>query len=50
MSANKIPHQIFVNSELNSTQDYPPENPMNSSGGSDEKISIINEFQLDIKK
>ena len=50
MSANKIPHQIFVNSELNSTQDYPPENPMNSSGGSDEKISIIDEFQLDIKK
>ena len=50
MSANKIPHQIFVNSELNSTQDYPPENPMNSSGGSDEKISIIEEFQLDIKK
>ena len=50
MSINKRPHQVFVKeSDLNSTQDYPSENPMNSNN-SDEKISIIEEFQLDIQK
>ena len=50
MSINKIPHQIFVKeSDLNSTQDYPADNPINSNN-SDEKISIIEEFQLDIQK
>ena len=49
MSINKIPHQIFKDTELNSTQDYPPDNPMNSNN-SDEKISIIEEFQLDIQR
>ena len=49
MSINKIPHQILIKeTDLNSTHDYPPENPMNSSN-SDEKISIIDEFQLDVK-
>ena len=50
MSINKRPHQVFVKeSDLNSTQDYPSDNPMNSNN-SDEKISIIEEFQLDIQK
>ena len=50
MSINKSPHQVFVKeSDLNSTQDYPSDNPMNSNN-SDEKISIIEEFQLDIQK
>ena len=49
MSINKIPHQIFKETELNNTQDYPPDNPMNSNN-SDEKISIIEEFQLDVQK
>ena len=50
MSINKSPHQVFVKeSDLNSTQDYPSDNPMNSNN-SDEKISIIEEFQLDTQK
>ena len=50
MSINKSPHRVFVKeSDLNSTQDYPSDNPMNSNN-SDEKISIIEEFQLDIQK
>ena len=50
MSINKRPHQVFVKeSDLNSTQDYPSDNPMNTNN-SDEKISIIEEFQLDIQK
>ena len=49
MSINKIPHQIFKESELNNTQDYSPDNPINSNN-SDEKISIIDEFQLDIQR
>ena len=50
MSKNKIPHQILIKeSELNNTNDYPVDNPMNTSN-SDEKISIIDEFQLDMNK
>ena len=49
MSVNKIPHQIFKESELNNSQDYSPDNPINTNN-SDEKISIIEEFQLDIQR
>ena len=50
MSKNKIPHQILIKeSDLNNTNDYPVDNPMNTSN-SDEKISIIDEFQLDMNK
>ena len=49
MSINKIPHKIFKDTEINNTQDYSIDNAINSNN-SDEKISIIEEFQLDIRK
>ena len=49
MSINKIPHKIFKDTEINNTQDYSIDNAINSNN-SDEKISIIEEFQLDIQK
>ena len=48
--SNKIPHQILTDDpELNNTQDFPADNPINTSN-SDERISIIEEFQLDVQR
>ena len=51
--SNKIPHKIYFqdnNQVLNSTQDFSFEKPMNGNNDSDDKISIIEEFNFGEKK